>query len=157
MNTHTILRATLLVLSLGELDTSGPRDAEEILGRLTDREVCWLTEKYSIASPCVRCSANDLAKTPNQCDLTGYVQEVVCETSGYTVKSCQVQIWEEEVAFWWFEAAAAVVGVVGGLSLAMQRHARARHHRHALHSPHASQFAPNASHATFHCLPGLLV
>lgn len=140
-----IIGVTLLVLTLrGEPSISEAENVEEILARLTDRQLCWMNEKYTIAEPCIKCSDEDIRESPDLCQLTGYRQRVVCDSSGESVKSCQVQEWEEEVRFWAFEAAAAVVGVFGGLSLAVRRHTLPRRH------------IP-LGHDTLHCLPGITV
>ncbi|KAG0716452.1 Protein JTB [Chionoecetes opilio] len=142
--TLLILGFTLGVLTLHDLVTSDPRDVEGILARLTDRQLCWRSEKYYIAEPCDKCSDEDVRRNADLCLLTGYIQRVVCEASGYAWISCQAQEWEEELRFWAFEASAAVVGVMGGLSLAVQRHTR-----HNYRIPLASD--------GFHCLPGIIV
>ena len=76
------------------------------------------------------------------CDSVHYLHHNML--IGNYIPSCQVPEWEEEVQFWSFEVGMAVVGVMSGLSLAVQRHCRLSQ-RHSL--------TPD----TFHCLPGIMV
>lgn len=75
---------------------------------------CWLAEKSTVKSECVKCSDFDLQVKHSFCLETGHKQLVNCEKSGDQYRSCEVprDTAAEEKHFWIFEATTFVVGLI---------------------------------------------
>uniref|UniRef100_H2YCH4 Jumping translocation breakpoint protein n=1 Tax=Ciona savignyi TaxID=51511 RepID=H2YCH4_CIOSA len=77
-------------------------------------EFCWEKEQFTTEVACHICSSHEMLQY-TACGDTGYIEQVKCEISGTSIKSCPVDVSREAAVFWKFEGVMVVLSLISGL------------------------------------------
>jgi len=83
------------------------------------KDKCWETESFTMEEKCRQCSSHE-ASVLNECNLTHYIEQVNCKTSGIVYRSCPKDRNAESSKFWKFELSMIVVALVAGVVVMMR-------------------------------------